>query len=90
MLLGAGQGFFGILGPYRTLLSITRYGKREGLSNLAIKKVHDTATAFQMRTDMSVHENVPDYEDDYLDKHLKGHTRQRVLPGPQVVELPEA
>ncbi|CAJ1447185.1 unnamed protein product, partial [Effrenium voratum] len=60
-----------------------KYGKREGLSNLAIKKVHDTATAFQMRTDMSVHENVPDYEDDYLDKHLKGHTRQRVLLCPR-------
>ncbi|CAJ1366659.1 unnamed protein product [Effrenium voratum] len=60
-----------------------KYGKREGLSNLAIKKVHDTATAFQMRTDMSVHENVPDYKDEYLDKHLKGHTRQRVLLCPR-------
>ena len=40
-----------------------RYGKQEGFSNLEIKKVHDTSTKVQKKTDVSVHENVPQFQE---------------------------
>lgn len=43
-----------------------RYGKKEGFSNEEKKKVHDAATKIQQKTDVSIHENVPDYEEDSL------------------------
>lgn len=49
--------------PFTT--SFVRYGKREGFSNLPKKKVHDAATKFQRVTDLSIHENVLDYEEDW-------------------------
>ena len=44
-------------------MSCARYGKREGFKNLKLKKVHDAATRFQSQCDLSIHENVPDYEE---------------------------
>lgn len=44
----------------------TRYGLREGFStkNIDVKHAHDVAMAFQRTTPISIHENVPDYEED--------------------------
>ena len=41
----------------------SRYGLREGFRNLELKKVHDVGTKFMEATPVSVHENVPGYEE---------------------------
>ena len=40
-----------------------RYGKHEGFSNKILKRCHDVGARFQQRTLVSVHENVPNYEE---------------------------
>lgn len=42
---------------------VGRYGKQEGLKNQGQKKLHDIGTKFQQKTDVSLHENVPQYEE---------------------------
>lgn len=41
-----------------------RYGKKEGFKNIALKRVHDAGTRFQQDCDVSLHENVPEYEEE--------------------------
>lgn len=41
-----------------------RYGKKEGFKNVTLKRVHDVGTKFQQQSDVSLHENVPEYEED--------------------------
>ena len=44
-----------------------RMGKKDGFKNELTKKLHDISTALIPKTKMSIHENVPEYEeDDYL------------------------
>ena len=44
-----------------------RMGKKDGFNNELTKKLHDISTALIPKTKMSIHENVPEYEeDDYL------------------------
>ena len=40
-----------------------RYGKKEGFRNHVLKQVHDVGTRFQQRNDLSIHENVLEYEE---------------------------
>ena len=40
-----------------------RYGKQEGLENTELKRVHDVGTRFQQKSPVSLHENVPQYEE---------------------------
>ena len=40
-----------------------RYGKQEGLTNTELKRVHDVGTRFQQKSLVSLHENVPQYEE---------------------------
>lgn len=41
-----------------------RYGKKEGFKNKDKKRVHDVGTRFQQACDVSLHENVPEYEEE--------------------------
>ena len=40
-----------------------RYGKKEGFANSVVKRLHDVGTRFQQKCPVSVHENVPEYEE---------------------------
>ena len=41
-----------------------RYGKKEGFKNIVLKRVHDAGTRFQQDCDLSLHENVTEYEEE--------------------------
>ena len=41
-----------------------RYGKKEGFTNVTLKRVHDVGCTFQSTSDLSLHENVVEYEED--------------------------
>ncbi|CAL1152064.1 unnamed protein product [Cladocopium goreaui] len=71
----------GLLGAPCILFS--KYGKREGFQNLEGKKLHDVSTRFQQRSGVSLHENVPDFDESYLTKNLKSHSIQRTLLDPR-------
>lgn len=47
-----------------TFIGPPRYGKKEGFKNLTLKRVHDVGTRFQQQSDISLHENVVEYEED--------------------------
>ncbi|CAK9006087.1 unnamed protein product [Durusdinium trenchii] len=59
--LNLGENDLGIIGAPCILFS--KYGLREGFKtkNIKVKQAHDTAMAFQQKTPISIHENVPDY-----------------------------
>ncbi|CAK9093328.1 Uncharacterized protein SCF082_LOCUS43905 [Durusdinium trenchii] len=61
--LNLDQHDLGIIGAPCILFS--KYGLREGFNtkNIKVKHAHDTAMAFQKLTPISIHENVPDYEE---------------------------
>ncbi|CAK9048384.1 unnamed protein product [Durusdinium trenchii] len=67
----------------------SEYGLREGFKtkNIKVKQAHDTAMAFQQKTPISIHENVPDYAEAYLKQHLTTHDEQKVLPQPKQLRV---
>ncbi|CAK9001622.1 unnamed protein product [Durusdinium trenchii] len=52
----------GLIGAPCVLFS--RYGLGEGFTNIAKSKVHHAAMKIQQRIAISLHENVPDFEED--------------------------
>lgn len=58
---------FTILREYIELQAFDRYGKREGFQTkkTAVKHAHDVSIRMQQVTSISVHENVPDYDEDW-------------------------
>lgn len=54
-----------LFGKTRNLYCVTRrYGLGEGFTNIAKSKVHHAAMKIQQRIAISLHENVPDFEED--------------------------
>lgn len=45
-----------------TFTGAPRFGKKEGFKNVTLKRVHDVGTKFQQQSDVSLHENVTEYE----------------------------
>ncbi|CAK9035320.1 unnamed protein product [Durusdinium trenchii] len=59
--VGPAENDCALLGAPCILFSL--YGKHEGFSNKILKRCHDVGARFQQRTLVSVHENVPNYEE---------------------------
>lgn len=78
----------GLLGAPCILWS--RYGKQEGLTNTELKRVHDVGTRFQQKSLVSLHENVPQYEEEYLDENLATHHRQCAVLHPRMFGHPNS
>ncbi len=45
------------------MMFLGRYGKKEGFKNLKGKQLHDVGTKFQLESPMSLHENVPRFDE---------------------------
>ena len=58
-----------------------RMGKKDGFGNQTTKQLHDVGTVVSKRTKMTIHENVPGFEEDeYLERETGCTIQKAELP----------